>query len=222
MSDYVIEAEVRTIRKKKVNLLRAKGLVPCTIYGPNTEPASIQVPYRHLELILRGAGGTNLIDIKAGGETYVVLAREVQRDVLKGTILHADFFAVDETSKLRITVPINLVGESPALEARLGILMTGTNSIVIETLPSKMIDRIEVDISILEEIGDAINVSDLKLDEEITIINDPSEMLARIAQTSADRAEEDLEEGEEGEEGEEESGSAEPEVISRGRDEEED
>jgi hypothetical protein len=58
------------------------------------------------------------------------------------------------------------------------------------------------------------------LDEEITIINDPSEMLARIAQTSADRAEEDLEEDEEGEEGEDMDG-AEPEVISRGRDEDE-
>ena len=101
-----------------------------------------------------------------------------------------------------------------------GPVMTGTNSIVIETLPSKMLDRINVDISILMEIGDAINVSDLKLDPAITIINDPSEMLARIAQTSADRADADHEEGEEGEEGPG-AGGAEPEVISRGRDEEE-
>ena len=197
MSDYVIEAEVRTVRKKKVSRLRNQGLVPCTVYGPKIEPVSIQTPYRALELTLRQAGGTNLIKVKANGETFTVLTREVQRDVLKGTILHVDFFAVDESNVIRAAVPVYLVGSSPVAEARLGVLMTGVNAITIETLPSNLLNQIEVDVSGLEEVGAAITVADLDLGEDIVIIDDPDEMLARVVQTSAARAEADLEDAEE-------------------------
>lgn len=221
VSDYVIEAEVRTITKKKVKQLRKQGLVPATVYGAKIEPVSVQIPYRPLEVTLRSAGGTNLIDLKAGKETHTVLVRDVQREILKGTILHVDFFAVDETTTIRASIPIHIVGESPVVEARLGILVTGSSSITIETLPSKLMDHIEIDITPLVEIGDSVLVGDLDLGEGIVIVDDPNEMLARISQPSAARAEEDL--AEEGEEEDEEmlETSAEPEVISRGRDDEE-
>jgi large subunit ribosomal protein L25 len=221
VSDYVIEAEVRTVTKKKVNRLRKQGLVPATVYGAKIEPVSIQIPYRPLEVALLSAGGTNLIDLKAGKQTHTVLVRDVQREVLKGTILHVDFFAVDETTTIRAAIPIHIVGESPVVEARQGILVTGSSAVTIETLPSKLMDRIEIDITSLVEIGDSILVGDLDLGDDIVIVDDPHEMLARISQPSAARAEEELEaEGEEEEE-EELEGSAEPEVISRGKAEEE-
>ena len=95
MSDFVIEAEPRTIVGKKVKGLRSQGLVPVVVYGPRIEPISLQMNERVLDSTLRRAGGTNLIDIKINGDTHTVLARDVQRDVLKGNILHADFFAVE-------------------------------------------------------------------------------------------------------------------------------
>ena len=64
MADYVIEAQPRTVVGKKVKTLRADGLVPVTVYGPKTDPVNLQVPYRHLEVMLMKAGGTNLIDMK--------------------------------------------------------------------------------------------------------------------------------------------------------------
>jgi large subunit ribosomal protein L25 len=221
VAEFTIEAEKRTIIGKQVNRIRAQGLVPITVYGAKIDPISLQVPYRSLEVALLKAGGTNLIDLKVNGETHVVLVREVQRDILKGTILHADFFVVDQASKIRAEIPIHLIGESPVVAAREGILLTGTNTVTVETLPGNLMDHIEVDLATLLELGDSITVADLDLGDDVTIINEPEDMLARVAQTSAARAEL-LEEGEEGEEEEELEEGAEPEVISRGRAEEED
>jgi large subunit ribosomal protein L25 len=218
VADYAIDAAKRDVVGKKVRRLRAEGFVPITVYGPNIKPVSLKVPYRPLEVALMQAGGTGLIDINVDGEIHTVLAREVQRDVLKRDILHVDFFAVDATVKIRADIPIHLVGESPAVAAREGILITGPNAITVETLPDKLISFIEVDLSSLEKIGDSITVSDLDLSEDIVIINDPDDMLARISQTSAARAEL-LDEMAEEEEPEVEEG-AEPEVIGRGKEEE--
>ncbi len=212
MADITLEAQPRTLVGKKVSQLRAQGIVPIIVYGPRTEPLTLQVPYRPLEVALMKAGGTHLIDLKVDDKTITVLAREVQRNVLRGDILHADFFAVDESEAISADVHIHLEGSSPAVDMGLGMLLTGTNTITIETLPSKLLDVIPVDVSVLKAPGDAIYVRDLDLGPEIKILNDPDEMIVRVAQTSAARAEE---------EAEEETGAlAEPEVIQRGKVEE--
>lgn len=218
MADYTIEAELRTITGKKVKRVRAAGLVPITVYGAKIDPVSLQVPYRTLEVALMKAGGTNLIDIKADGKTHTVLARDVQRDVIKGTILHADFFAVDAMSTIVAEIPVHLVGESPAVAAREGILVTGTNSLSIEALPGDLVNEIEVDLTALKAVGDSITVADLSLGDKLTVLNDPAELLAGVSQTSAARAELVDSMDDEGEDTQVEA--SEPEVISRGKDEE--
>lgn len=189
MADITVEAQVRTVVGKKVKQLRKDGFVPITVYGPKNDPMSLKVPYRALEIALMNAGGTNLIDMNVDGSTHSVLARDVQRDVLKGSILHADFFVVDKDTKIRADIPVQLQGESPAVAARKGILITGTNNVTIETLPGNLINYIEVDLTSLLEVGDSISVGDLNLGDDIVIINEPDEMLARVSQTSAARAE---------------------------------
>lgn len=211
MPDFKINAQERTITGRKVSQLRAQGLVPIVMYGPKTPSMQLQVSYGDLERTLRDAGGTNLIELNVNGDTYQVLAREVQRDVIKREILHADFFALDPSSKITVDVPVVMLNESPAVAAREGILLTGPNALSVEMRASNMINQIEVDLSSLAELGDSIYVKDLDVGENVNILNDPDEMIARVSQTSADRREEALaaldgEEGEallEGEEGEE-------------------
>jgi large subunit ribosomal protein L25 len=212
---FTLEAQPRSIVGKKVSQLRRQGLVPVVVYGPKVKSQSLQVPYRFLQATLAKAGGTHLIDLQVNGDTYTVLAREVQRDILKGDILHVDFFALDLTEVIQIDAPIHFVNESPAVQARKGILITGPAMLTIETLPSKLISQIDIDLSSLVEIGDAIYVRDLSLGPDIRIINDPDEMIARISQTSAARAEE----AEEVEEAEATPGEV--EIIKRGKAEEE-
>ena len=219
MSDFSFNAQPRTVVGKRVKTIRKQGLVPITVYGPKTDPVSLQVPYRELELILRDAGGTNLIDVNVDGKTtHTAIARDVQRDVIKGAIIHVDFYAVDATTTIRADIPIYLVGISPAVEAREGILLTGANNVTVETLPAKLTNQIEVDLSKLKAIGDSITIGDLDLGEGVVIINEPEEMIARISQTSAARAE--LLEAIEEDEVDDLQVTEEPEVISRGKEEE--
>ncbi len=215
MAEFGLKAEARNIKGKKVSQLRNEGKIPGAIYGPNIEPQKVTFDYRELEITLRDAGGTNVIDITVdGGDNIPVLAREVQRSVIKGDILHVDFLAPDMNKKIRAEVRVEIIGQSPLVVARQGIMLTGPNSIQLEMLPGNLLNKVTVDVSGLEEIGDTISVKDLPLREGITVINDPEEMIVKIVQPSAARAaemeaalagaegEEGEGEGAEGEEGE--------------------
>ncbi|MBK8137692.1 MAG: 50S ribosomal protein L25 [Chloroflexi bacterium] len=215
MAEYTIDAQNRTVTGKKVGALRREGIVPATIYGPKQTPVNIQVPYRHLELALAKAGGSHLIELSTGTFTQTVLVRDVQRNPISRKITHVDFFALDMTAKLRTNVPVHYIGESPAVLAKLGVLVTGATALHVELLPSLLMDHIAVDVSTLSEVGDAIHVGDLKLAAGIVILNDPEELLARVTQTAAARSDED-------EAAEELASSAEPEVVKKGKTEEED
>lgn len=217
MAEFGLKAAARTIQGKKVSRLRNESKVPGSIYGPNIEAQKVTFDYRELETTLRNAGGTNVIDVAVdGGDNIPVLAREVQRSVIKGEILHVDFLAPDMNKKIRAEVRLQIIGQSPLVISRQGIMITGPNTIQLEMLPNNLLNTVSVDISGLEEIGDTIAVKDLPLADGITVINDPEEMIVKIVQPSAARAAENEattaalegEEaqviGEEGEEGEEE------------------
>lgn len=208
MAEFQLAADLRQARGRKNRQLRRDGYVPGIVYGPSTDPISVRFPYRAIEVTLMNAGGTNLIDIVVNGDTYPSLAREVQRDVVRGDILHVDFLAVDQTQRISVEVPIIMQGDSPVVIAREGILITGRSSLTLEVFPSDIRDRIEIDLSKLTEMGAEVLVRDLTFGENVTVHNDPNEMLAKIVQPAAARAEEDLEDEEaesEGDEGEEES-----------------
>ena len=193
MAEYQLNGVIRTVKGKKNRNLRKAGIVPAIVYGPANEPISTQFAYRDIEVLLMNAGGTNLIDITIDGKTYPALARDVQRDVVRGDILHVDFFAVDETKKIRVEVPVVFEGRSPVVVAREGILITGPNTITLEVFPTDIRNRIVIDLEELTELGSEVAIRDLKFGENVTVINDPTEMVVRVVQPAAARAEEDLE-----------------------------
>lgn len=207
MAEFQLVAEARQTLGKRNRQLRREGYVPGVVYGPSTDSLSVQFPYRAVEVTLMNAGGTNLIDIELDGETYPSLAREVQRDVVRGDILHVDFLAVDQTQRISVEVPIIMQGESPVVAAREGILITGRSSLTLEVFPSDIRDRILIDLTPLAELGAEVLVGDLTFGENVTVHNDPNEMLAKIVQPAAARADEALDD-EEGELGDEEGTEA--------------
>ena len=203
MAEYKLAGEVRTAKGKKNRRLRKEGLVPGIVYGPTDDPVSIQFPYREIEVTLMRAGGTNLIDIEVDGKTYPSLAREVQRDVVRGDILHVDFLAVDPNQRIRVDVPVVMEGRSPLVASREGILITGPSTLTLEVFPQDIRDRIVVDLTPLDTMGAEILVKDLQFKEGVTVINEPNEMIAKIVQpAAARRAEADALLEAEGEEGE--------------------
>jgi large subunit ribosomal protein L25 len=209
---YSLDVQSRTLTGKKVNQLRVQGLVPAVIYGARFQPVSVQIPYRPLEIALAHAGGTHLINLNIDGTVQSVITRTVQRDVLRGRIIHVDFLAVDASTRITADVPIHLVGEAPAVNTRIGELLHQTQTLSIEAVSADLIDSIEVDISGLKAIGDAIHVSDLKINPNIIVNNDPNDLVVRI-NPIREVVEEVTEEG---------ATASEPEVISKGKADEED
>jgi large subunit ribosomal protein L25 len=110
----------------------------------------------------------------------VALIREVQRDVLTDDTLHIDFLEVQMAEKLTTTIPLHLVGASPAVEEQGGILLQGITEVEIECLPADLIDAIEMDISSLSELEQELTIADLVTPANIAVLTPSQEMVARV------------------------------------------
>ena len=206
---YSLDAQSRSVIGKKVRFLRKAGLIPGVIYGAGGGPVHVSVPTRPLEIVLSKAGGTHLINVAVDGTTHATIVREVQRDVIRRDILHIDFLRVDLTKTLRTEVPI-VVTALPKLDSVLQ-LQQNITSIEVECLPTNIPEHIEVNASGLTTLGAHITVGDLAAVEGVVYLADPTEVIVRIASIAA-VSEEDAGE----------ATIAEPEVIEKGKKEEED
>ena len=119
-----------------------------------------------------------MITLKVGGDDYSVLLRELQRDPLRGELLHADFQAVDMSTEVDIDVEVRLVGEAPGVKDG-GVLQQNLHELSIRVLPANIPPAIEVDISGLQ-VGDTVTVGDVQTDGKFEINHEPSEVIATI------------------------------------------
>jgi len=127
---------------------------------------------------------TRLISLGIEGDKQpkTVFIREIQRDALTDQLLHVDFYQVRKTEKIKVDVPIVLVGEAPAMKEKGRNLMHGVTSLSIECLPDKLPPQIEVDLSQLEEVEQAIYVRDITLSPDITVMTDPDQLVVKVSE----------------------------------------
>ncbi|MGB9300496.1 MAG: 50S ribosomal protein L25 [Anaerolineae bacterium] len=182
MEQIELRAQTRTVFGKKTKRLRESGIVPATLYGPRTEPMSLQVPARDLRAVLSSAGTNRLINlwVDDGDKPRLTLAREVQRDVTTQAMLHVDLYEVVMTERITGEVPLTLVGVAPVVGRKEGLLVRGLDSLQVHCLPDRLGDAIEVDLSILERTDQAILVRDLVVDEDIEILTNADEVVVQV------------------------------------------
>jgi large subunit ribosomal protein L25 len=195
MEQIELTAEKRTIIGKRVKALRREGIIPALLYGPKTEPVPIQCDERELQRVLAWAGGTNLIALRIGdaGKPKMTLVSEVQRDSITNDLYHVDFYQVVMTEKVTAEVNIVFVGEPSAVQQRDVMLLQGADSVEIECLPGDLIHSIEVDLSHLE-IDDAIYVKDLQVPDNVAILTEGEELVAKVQYLYIPEEEEEVEE----------------------------
>ncbi len=215
MEELVLPAELRTVIGKQTRALRRAGRLPAILYGSHIDPTPISLDMHSASLILPTITSSQFILIDLGKEQHNVLVRERQRHPVRGELLHVDFQVISMTERLRTSVRITLEGDAPIVKSGDGILVTGLEVIEVECLPKNLPERIFVDLSTLTEVGDAIYIKDLNLGDDVDILTDEEEMLVLVTAPAAEPEEEEEEE----ELGEELEG--EPQVIERGRREEE-
>ncbi|MFW6150135.1 MAG: 50S ribosomal protein L25 [Chloroflexota bacterium] len=182
MDQLELELERRDILGKKTRFLRRQGVTPLHVYGHGTPSMSLQGPTNVVERVLAQAGTATLISLKVGKEKRPrsVVVQEVQRDPLTRKLVHVDLHQVKMREKMRTEVPVQIVGEAPALETENAELVQELNSLTVECLPAKMPHSVEVDVSSLTTVDQAIRVKDVTLDRGVTVINDPELLIARV------------------------------------------
>jgi large subunit ribosomal protein L25 len=210
----VLPAEHRKVIGKKVKVLRREGKLPAIVYGSGIEPTPIVMDLRDVTRSLRSVTSSTLVMLDIEGQEQLALVRDRQVDRLKNLILHIDFLAVSMGQTLQATVPIRLIGHAPVLDDFDALVMQDTESLEVEVLPKDLPEVIEVDVSVLTELGSSISITDLDLPEGVNVLTDPDTLIA-VALSAA------REEEEEEEEEELLLEDVEPELIERGKQEEE-
>jgi large subunit ribosomal protein L25 len=192
MEQIELNVQPRTVKGKQVNALRYAGTVPAILYGRHGEPMSLQANARDLMKVLVHAGSSRLVklNIDGGHEAQMALVREVQREPIKGSLLHVDFYGVSMTEKITVEVRIRFEGTSLAVAHNEGVLSYGSDTVEIECLPGDLIDSITVDLSTLTKVGDVIHVGDLKVPGTVEILDDPDDLVVRVSHLAAEEVEE--------------------------------
>jgi large subunit ribosomal protein L25 len=206
MAEKKLEASPREdTGKGAARKLRAVGKVPAVVYGRGIDPIRVSVDSRELFHVLHTDAGMNvLIDLQIDGDTHLALAKEVQRDIVRGEFLHADFFKISRTEKITVKVPIEILGaqEAPGVKEG-GVVEHHLWEIELECLPTNVPSSIEADIGALE-VNDSLKVSDLTVPESVEFITPEDEMVVAVVPPPIMKLEEEeaAEEGAEAEEGE--------------------
>ncbi|HEX9824762.1 MAG TPA: 50S ribosomal protein L25 [Actinomycetota bacterium] len=208
-----LKAEPRAeMGKGPARRARAAGRVPAVLYGPEMETLQLSVDARELWHALHTDAGTNvLIDLQLDGEEYLSMPREVQRDILRGTLLHVDLVRIRRDVAIQVNVPIHPVGESAGVKEG-GVLEHHLWELHIEVLPTNVPESIEIDISELQ-IGDSLRVESAIIPGGVTVLTPAEEtILAVVPPPVLELPEEEVAEGEvaEGEEAAEGEGEAAP------------
>lgn len=213
MEEIILQATNRDVIGKQVRALRRQGNLPAVLYGRNFKPIPVSLSLQDTSKVMPYISSSQLVVIDLEGDRHTALVRDKQIHPVKGTLEHVDFLIVSMTETLKTLVSIELQGDSPAVKELGGVLVVGQSELEVESLPQDLPERIYVDISVLKEIGDALYVNDIPAIPNVEVLADPEEMIALITY-----AEVEVEEEEEIEE--EEEFEAEPEVIERGKKEE--
>jgi len=208
----VIEAETREdFGKNATRRLRRSGRVPCVVYGGGGPPIPISVDPRKVSGIVHSQGGHNvLVTLEVKGKAPArVMLRDWQLEPVRGDVLHVDMIRISSDTRLKLRVPIQLVGEAKGVKVQGGVLEFVLREVEVECLPDDIPERINVDVTELM-IGLNLRVSDLVLGEKVKAVTDPTQVVVHVV---ALRPEEEKP----AEEAAPEAAAAEPEVIKKGK-----
>jgi large subunit ribosomal protein L25 len=191
MADSNLKVSKREVVGKKTRFLRRQGVTPVHVFGHGVESLPLQCETTELWHTIARKGTTRLLDIKVGNEkeSRAVFIREIQRDSISGELLHVDFYQINKSEKIRMAVPIVLVGDAPVLKLKNNIIEQIMTELEVECLPGDLPPQIDVDLSVLVEINQAVFVRDLRLKEGIAISASPEQIIVKVSTIAEEKEE---------------------------------
>ncbi len=200
MAEFKLLAEPgRPTGSRPSRRLRVEGRVPAIVYGPGVDPVAVTVNGRDLRSALTtGAGLNAVLSLQVDGQSYLTMARELQRHPVRGNVIHVDFQVVDPNREVSAEVPITLVGEATELNRADGVLDQQMFALPVFARPADIPPGLEVDISEVA-IGTAIRVAEISLPEGTRTDVDPESVVVAGQPPRVQVEEAPVAEGEEGE-----------------------
>lgn len=176
---FSIQGSARTARH--ADEVRAEGKIPAVVYGPEMQAVSVSVAQGEFEKLYSQAGESSLVDLNVdNGTPYRVLIQDVQYEPVKGKIIHVDFRQINMNKEMTATLSLNFLGESAAVKGLGGTLVKATDTVDIKCLPKDLVSHIDIDLSVLKTFDDIIKVTDLNLPAGITIVTNPTTVIAKV------------------------------------------
>src|SRR5258706_9308286 len=219
--DITVTAEVRATRgKNEARRLRVRGFIPAVLYGAYKDSVSIGLSPKELVHILNSKTGHNTIFNLAiqGGEIAHVMVVDSQRDPIRGSLLHADLKRIDLEKRIRVSVPVITSGEAAGIKLQGGLLEIISRETEIECLPDEIPEHFVVDVSSLM-IGQSVRAGSIPMTGSMRLLSPPEAVLAHVvamrAEEVAPAAAVEVAPVAEG------AAGTEPEVIKKGKKEEE-
>jgi len=180
MSKYTLSGTKRIIVGKKVRALRAEGFLPATVYGKNTKPVTISITLPDFQKLYKEAGETGLIELSIENHVHPVLIHTIQLHPVSRAILHVEFHEVDLKEKVKAEIPVECEGEPHAIKEKLGVLLTLIDHVEVEALPTKLPEKLVIDITHLAAVDDQVVVGELAIPQDVTLLTDPTVIVAKI------------------------------------------
>ncbi|MGD0301099.1 MAG: 50S ribosomal protein L25 [Bryobacteraceae bacterium] len=215
--DITVAAEPRESRgKNEARRLRVKGFAPAVLYGANEPAVAVAVSPKEVNKILYSNTGHNTIfNLAVQGAQVPVMIVDWQRDPVKETLLHVDLKRIDLSKRIHVKVRVHMTGEAKGVKLQGGLLEAITREVEIECLPDEIPESFTVDVTELM-IGQNLRASDIPLTGSMKLLSAPEQVLAHVVTMKAEEVVAPTAEA-----GAEVAAPAEPEVIKKGKKEEE-
>ena len=176
-----LAAQTREQFGREVKQVREKGLIPAELYGHGIKNEHVAVTLKDFIKIFKKAGESTLIDLVIGATKHPVLIHDVSFHPVTDEIIHADFYQVRLDEKIRLKVPVVLVGEAPAVKEKGGIVVKSLAEVEVEALPADLPHEFAVDLKKFTEIGSSVKVGELVVPKNVRVLTDGSFVIATIA-----------------------------------------
>ncbi len=182
-----LNASLRQEKNGQAKKIRNSGFVPAVIYGAKKQNYNIKIKSIDFEHVFAQAGEFNLIDLAIDDQTPLkVIIKEVQKDPVNDKVLHADFYQVDMAQKITTEIPLNFIGESAAVKEAGATLVKNMDKIEIRCLPGDLVSHIDVDISRLGKIDDAVRLHELALPLGLELTSATDEVVVTVMATKVE------------------------------------
>jgi len=194
MKSILLKADAREVTGKRVKKLRKNGLLPVGVYGKDVKSLSLAVDLKEFLKVYHQAGETGLVELDFASKKLPTLIADVQFHPLTRLPLHAQFHAVNLTEKIKANVPVELTGESPAVQNKIGLLLQALAEVEVEALPTDLPDKLSVEVSNLTEVDQQIAVGELKIPNGVELLTPKEEVIVKVVPAVSAQAKKEAEE----------------------------